>query len=36
MVDLDELYEYCREGNHAKIHDAESTENTGRVPKQKI
>ena len=28
MVDLDE---YCREGNRAKIHEAESTENTGRA-----
>ena len=28
MVDLDE---YCREGNRAKIHEAESTKNTGRA-----
>ena len=28
MVDLDE---YCREGDRAKIHEAESTENTGRA-----
>ena len=28
MVDLDEL---CREGNRAKIHEAKSTENTGRA-----
>ena len=28
MVDLDE---YCSEENHAKIHEAESTENTARA-----
>ena len=28
MVDLDE---YCRKGNLVKIHQAESTENTGRA-----
>ena len=28
MVDLDE---YCRKGKRAIIHEAESTENTGRV-----
>ena len=32
MVDLDE---YCREDNRAKIHEAESTENTGRASRIK-
>ena len=27
--------EYCREGNRAKLHGAESTENTGRVSRLK-
>ena len=35
MVIIVDLDEYCREGNRAKIHEAEFTENTGRSSRLK-
>ena len=36
MVIIVDLDEYCREGNRARIHEAESTENTGIVSKLRL